>query len=358
MINGADTFKNMEIEDMYYPILEKVNKMEKNMKKQFKAHKIRGFSIQYKKNNLFMYMKHLAFKRYQKQHLIKIIRKNNINIFSENDLNKIRRTKSHKLPYHQRAYHMLIYRNYGNYKYKPYLFPLNKEEKDEQNLLSYSERRMIRRKRQRIFINHELESKIRYLRKIKERLKLKSTSIKKIKIITKSKSSPNNSDLYNFSKLLKNNWNNQRKRLQGKNSNIFSEKTNINSTDNLTSMNSLYEESTTFKNNLLSSINVKKEQKIILPKINKECVTALKNLNQINKNLIQFKGINKQNAKNDEEKINDNNLLNLNLQQLYKLFYIKNKKRNRLKIIRPEKTLNIEQKTKYIEKQKSKEENS
>ena len=318
MINGADTFKNMEIEDMYYPILEKVNKMEKNMKKQFKAHKIRGFSIQYKKNNLFMYMKHLAFKRYQKQHLIKIIRKNNINIFSENDLNKIRRTKSHKLPYHQRAYH----------------------------------------KRQRIFINHELESKIRYLRKIKERLKLKSTSIKKIKIITKSKSSPNNSELYNFSKLLKNNWNNQRKRLQGKNSKIFSEKTNINSTDNLTSMNSLYEESTTFKNNLLSSINVKKEQKIILPKINKECVTALKNLNQINKNLIQFKGINKQNAKNDEEKINDNNLLNLNLQQLYKLFYIKNKKKNRLKIIRPEKTLNIEQKTKYIEKQKSKEENS
>lgn len=49
MINGADTFKNMEIEDMYYPILEKVNKMEKNMKKQFKAHKIRGFQYNIRK---------------------------------------------------------------------------------------------------------------------------------------------------------------------------------------------------------------------------------------------------------------------------------------------------------------------
>ena len=358
MLDGTDTFINMEIEDMYYPILEKVNKMENNMKKQFKAHKIRGFSIEYKKDNLFLYMKHLAFKKYQKQHLIKIIRKNNINIFSVNELNKIRRTKSHKLPYHQRAYHMLIYRNFGNYKYKPYLFPLNKEEKDEQNLLSYSERRRVRKKRQRIFINHELESKIRNLRKIKERLKIKSTNLKKIKIVTKSNSSINNQNYYNFSKFIINNWQNQRKRLQAKSSKNFGEKMNINSTDNLTSINSLYEESTTFKNNLLSSINIKKEKKIILPKIKKECVTTLKNLNQINKNLILFKGINKQNAKNDEDKINDNNLLNLNLHQLYKLFYIKNKKKNRLKIIRPEKTLNIEQKTKYIEKQEPKEENS
>ena len=102
-------------------------------------------------------------------------------------------------------------------------------------------------------------------------------------------------------------------------------------------MNSIYEESTTFKNNLISSINIKKGHKIILPKINKECLTTIKNLNQINKNLIKFKGINKQNEKNDENKINDNNLLNLNLQQLYKLFYIKNKQRNKLKIISSEK---------------------
>ncbi len=337
MMDGSETFKNIKMKDMHYPILEKVNKIEKNMNKQFKAHKIRGFSIEKKKNNLFLYMKKLAYKKYQKQHYIKIIKKNNINIFSENELNKIRRTKSHKLPYHQRIYHMLIYRNYGNYKYKPYLFPLNNEEKDEQNLLSYSERRMIRRKRPRIFVNHELESKIRNLRKIKERLQLKPTNIKKIKIVTKSQSSLNNPDLSNFTKLLEKNWNYQRKRLQGKNSKNFGEKININSTDNLTSMNSIYEESTTFKNNLISSINIKKGHKIILPKINKECLTTIKNLNQINKNLIKFKGINKQNEKNDENKINDNNLLNLNLQQLYKLFYIKNKQRNKLKIISSEK---------------------
>ena len=344
MLDGTDTFIKMEMEDMYYPISEKVNKMEKNMTKQFKAHRIRGFSIESKKDNLFTIMKNWAFKKYQKIHLIKIIRKNNIDIFSEQELNKIRRPKSHKLPYHDKAYYMLIFRNYENHKFEPYLLPLKKEEKADINPLSYSQGRMIKRKRQKIFVNHELESKIRALRKIRERLKIKKTNLRKIKIVKKSNSSLNNANNYNFNKLLIYNWNNQRKRIQGNNNKIFGEKLNINSTDNMTSINSIYEESTTnFKNNLFNSINIKKGKKIILPKIKRECVTTLKNLDQINKNLIKFKGINKENAKDNEDKINDNNLLNLNLHQLYKLFYIKNRKKKKLKIIKPEKTINIEQ---------------
>ena len=97
MLDGTDTFIKIEMEDMYYPIMKKVNYLTKNMNKQFKDNNIRGFTIEKTKKNLYSYMKYLAFKKYRKNHLVKIIRKNNIEIFGENELKKLRRAKSHKL---------------------------------------------------------------------------------------------------------------------------------------------------------------------------------------------------------------------------------------------------------------------
>ena len=352
MLDGTDTFIKIEMEDMYYPVVKKVNYLTKNMNKQFKENNIRGFTIEKTNKNLYSYMKYLAFKKYRKNHLVKIIRKNNIEIFGENELKKLRRAKSHKLPFHRKAYHILIYRNLDNYKYYPYLFPLIKEEKSYDNLLSYSEKRARKKKRKRIFIDKYLETKIQSLKKIKENLKDKASNLRKSKILIKSNSSINNTNIYHFNKLLINNWNNQRKRIQGSTTKFSGEKSNLMSTDNLNNINSVYEETTTnYKSNLMNSIYDKKRKKILLPKIGQECLTTLKNLNKINNKLKNIKGENKQNEKDNEAQINDNNLLNLNLPQLYKLFYIKNRKKSKLKIIKKRNTLNLEQKQEsYIKK--------
>lgn len=329
---------------MHYPILKKVNNLTKNMNKQFKDNNIRGFTIEKTNKNLYLYMKNLAFKKYRKNHLVKIIRKNNIEIFGENELKKIRRTKSHKLPEHRKAYHILIYRNLVNYKYKPYLYPLKNEEKSYNNLLSYSEKRARKKKGKRIFINKYLDEKVQSLKKTKEKLKEKTINLRKSKKMIKSNSSINNANIYNFNKLLIKNWNNQRKRIQGSITKFSGEKSNLISTDNLNNVNSIYEDTTTnYKSNFMNSM-YDKGNKISLPKIGQECLTTLKNLNKINNKLKRFKGEKKQIEKDNEEQINDNNLLNLNLPQLYKLFYIKNRKKSKLKIIKKRKTLNFEQK--------------
>ena len=105
------------------------------------------------------------------------------------------------------------------------------------------------------------------------------------------------------------------------------------------SCNSNNEEKTTYyKSYILRSIDKIKGRKAILPKIGQECSTTIKTLNQINHKLKIFKGGNAKN-KNDD-KINHNNLLNLNLPQLYKLFYIKNKKKNKLASLKKKENVN------------------
>ena len=63
-MDGKDTFINIQMEDMYYPVVNKVEKLAKKMTMQFKEYKIRNFTIETKKVNLFSYMKNLAFKKY------------------------------------------------------------------------------------------------------------------------------------------------------------------------------------------------------------------------------------------------------------------------------------------------------
>ena len=138
------------MEDMYLPVVNKVQKLTKNIDKQFKDYNIRGFRIERKKENLFSYMKNLAYKKFRKEHLVEIFRKNNINIFGKNELNKIRRTRSHKLPYHKKTYHTIIYRNLFNYKYRPYLFQLTKEDMSNKKFLNLTDYKMYKGKKARL----------------------------------------------------------------------------------------------------------------------------------------------------------------------------------------------------------------
>ena len=73
-------------------------------------------------------------------------------------------------------------------------------------------------------------------------------------------------------------------------------------------------------------------------------------MNQINHKLKIFKGGNAKN-KNDD-KINHNNLLNLNLPQLYKLFYIKNKKKNKLTSLKKKENIKEKEEPKTNSSQK------
>lgn len=325
-MDGKNTFIEMEMEDMYCPVVEKVKKLTKKIDKQFKDYNIRGFTIERKKENIYYYMKNLAFKKFRKKHLIQIYKKNYIDIFSKKELNKITRPKSHRNPYHKKTYLTIIYRNLYNYKYRPYLMPLTNEDKSNKLFLNLTDIKKKRKKiKRKIIINYHLEMKLKNLTKINERLKEKQKTkiIEKIKLLPKRNSNP--SLKYNLScnQYLINNWNNQRKRIQGKIPKLRSEKTMF---YNMNSYSSKHEESTTNYRSILEKSEMKKGKRLILPKIKEELVTTIKNLNQINNKIRSLKTNNKENK--PKEEINDNNLLNLNLQQLYKLFYLKQKKKN------------------------------
>ena len=153
-MDGRNTFIEMDMEDMYLPVVNKVQKLTKYIDKQFKEYDIRGFTIERKKENLFLSMKNMAYKKYRKKHLFKVFRKNNINIFRKYELNKIRRTRSHRIPYHKKTYHTIIYRNLYNYNFRPYLMPLTKEDTSSNIFLNLTDIKKRRRKiKKRVFFN-------------------------------------------------------------------------------------------------------------------------------------------------------------------------------------------------------------
>ena len=348
-MNDGFTFVRLEMEDMYNPVVNKVEKKTKKMIKQFKDYNIRGFKIETKKDNFYLYLKNLAFKKYRKKHLIRIIRKQKINIFSRNELNKIKRTKSHKMINHQKIYHILIYRNFINFKYNPYVMPLSKEDKSHKLFYNLTDINKKRKKiKKQIYINPYLEMKIKTLTKINERLKERERvkSLNKLTYTRKTKSNPsiNTEKFYKFNKLLVNNWNNQRKRLEGKIPKLISEKTKFTSVSDINI--SSQENTKKYESFLFQSVDLKKHKKIILPKIGEECLKTINNLNQIKSKIKIYKVGNKERKNTDEDKINDDNLLNLNLPQLYKLFYIKNKKKNKLKTIKKQQNIKINQQDK------------
>ena len=322
-MDGRNTFIKMEMEDMYFPIVKKVQQLTKHIDKQFKDYNIRGFTVERRRENLFLDMKLLAFKKYRKLHIIPIIRKTYINIFDKNEIDRIRRPRSHGLPYHKRTYNTIILRNFNNFKYNPYLFPLSKEDTSNKLFLNQTDIKKKRKKiKQKIYLNPHIEMKIKYLTKINKQLKEKHTieHLEKNHIIQKRKSNPSLSYNLSYNQYLVNNYNNQRKRIQG----IRSQKMIYNNLNNQSLNN---EGSTNYKSQFKKSINFKKEKHLILPKIKAECVSTIKDLNKINRKLRVFKGGDKDNK--PKEEINDDNLLNLNLPQLYRLFYIKNKKKNK-----------------------------
>ena len=335
-MDGRSTFIEMYMEDMYLPVVNKVQKLTKNIDKQFKDYNIRGFRIERKKENLFSYMKNLAYKKFRKKHLVEIFRKNNIDIFGKNELNKIKRTRSHRLPYHKKTYHKIIYRNLYNYRYRPYLFPLTKEDISNRKFLNLTDYKKRKKKvKKRVFINPYLEKKIKTLTKINEKLKEKENSkiIHKINLLPKTNSNPSFNNNLSYNKYIINNWNNQRSRFQGKIPKLRNEKTIFN---NLNNNSSNFEETTTnYKSLLIKSKEIKKGKNLILPKIKEECVSTIKNLNKINNRLRVFKLGNKE--KTTKEEISENNLLNLNLPQLYNLFFIK--KKNKVKTLKKNESL-------------------
>ena len=348
-MNDGFAFVRMEMEDVYNPVLNEVESKTKKMIKLFKNYNIRGFTIERKKDNFYLYLKNLAFKKYRKKHLIRIIRNQKINIFSRNELNKIKRTKSHKMTNHQKIYHILIYRNFLNFKYSPYVMPLTKEDKSHKIFYNLTDINKKRKKiKKQIYINPYLEMKIKTLTKINDRLKERDRvkSLNKIIYTRKSQSnqSINNEKFYKFNKLLVNNWNNQRKRLEGKIPKLISEKTKLTSASDINI--SSQENTKKYHSFLFQSIDIKKHKKIILPKLGEKCLETIRNLNQIKNKIKIYKAGNKERKINDEDIINDDNLLNLNLPQLYKLFYLKNKKKNKLKSIKKKQNININQQDK------------
>ena len=131
---------------------------------------------------------------------------------------------------HQKIYHILIYRNFLNFKYSPYVMPLTKEDKSHKMFYNLTDINKKRKKiKKQIYINPYLEMKIKTLTKINDRLKERDRvkSLNKIIYTRKSQSnqSINNEKFYKFNKLLVNNWNNQRKRLEGKKNEIIKNNT-------------------------------------------------------------------------------------------------------------------------------------
>jgi len=329
-MDGLNTFIRLYMKDMYSPVEQKVKKLTKNIVEQFKLYNIRGFNIERKKENFYIYMKNLAFKNYRKEHLIQIFRKYHKNILEKKEINKIKRTRSHKIPYHKMTYHTIIYRNLYNYKYRPYLLPLTKDDNSDKIFLNLTDNKMKRKfKKRHVFVNPHLELRRKNLIKVNEQLKEKEKLkiFKKIKILQKAKSNPSLINNVNYKNNLIQSWNNQRTRIPGKLHNMRNEKNIFNYMNN-NNISNCGESTTNYKSLILKSSEKKKGKQLILPKIARECVSTINSLNKIKNRLKFFKEGSKENKVKEE--ININNIHNLNLHQLYKLFFINNNKNKNL----------------------------
>jgi len=341
-MDGKTTFTKFEVEDLKQPLLFKLNKLKRNINKNFKYYDIRKVDIDYDKHkNFYKYMKELAYLKYRKIHLIKIIKRKYFDIFTDKDKYDLKRRYSHSNPYHKKSYHTLIYRNLYNYQYKPYVLPL--ENKDKIDRLNITDIQMGRKKnKKRVFINPYLDDKIKYLTKVNQRLvnrKLKNEKIKynniepnNIRQIKKSNSFLINNNNFNQSNSIRNN-----KQLE-KFPKIYNEKITSNSTDiNINNENN----SIIYNNPIIKSLSLNKTRMIFLPKIKDDIISTITHSKKLEKDLIIFKYKKKEILKKNENKyeINkNNNLLNVSPRKLYKLFFgIK-------KITKPKKLVKIKNK--------------
>lgn len=328
-MNGKNTFTQFKVNNLNQPLLYKLRKLNRNINKNFQFYDIRKIDIDYDKHkDLFKYMKELAYLKYRRNHLVKIFKKTYFNILNLKELEYLKRRKSHNNPYHEKTYHRLIYRNFYNYQFKPYVLPLKKE--DIINRLNITDKQFKRRKRKkRIFVNPYLDMKIKYLSKVNQRLimnkniKNENNTYKKIDYFNLKKSN-SVSRLYNK----KLNINNPRLK-NFKKSDVFPKikhnNINFNSVENNLYDNDEYDNDD--NKSKLKSLDINKRRMLILPKIKDDCLSTINSSIKIEKEIKMFKYGKKETSKKEEEKIPEKNLLNVPPRKLYKLFFgIKKKK--------------------------------
>jgi hypothetical protein len=331
-----DTFTKYQVDDLNQPLTNRLNKIKKNLNKNFKYYDVRKIDLDYDKHkNLYKYMKELAYLKYKRLHLVKILKKNEIDIFTQKELNEKRRRFSHLNPYHEKTYQILIYRNIFNFRYRPYALPLANE--DTINKLNLTDTNIRRRKfKQKTFINPYLDQKIKYLSKISQKIENRNINLKHLKKsnstsillqnnITKKK--PYGNEIYKR-QLPKINYYNSN--YSAKND-FFDTISNDNNIDD---------------NNKRMKYNVKKCRMLILPKIQENITSTIKNSEKLERDLNIFK-YRKIDITKKEEKKNENNtniLLNISPRKLYKLFFGMNKSK-------PKKTIKLRNKNKDISNQ-------
>ena len=295
-MNGKSTFTLMEVNELNRPQLYKLNNLKRIINKNFELYDVRKIDLDYEQNkNLYKYMKQLAYFKYRRKNLIKIIDNYNKNIIKKEELKKLERRNSHDFPYHKKTYHILIYRNLYNYKFKPYALPLNKEDKLNELNLTNAKLKINKTKKKNIIINPYLEMKYKHLLKICQKLNNKN------KIQEKLEPKGNlfrNNNMYNLKKIynsislselnLKNNKNNKKRNILPK------IKKNHNSSEIINEKN----KSLRLSNNKNKSFN------LILPKIRNDCLSTIKNLNKLEYDLKIFKYRITEDISLNEDKIN------------------------------------------------------
>ena len=128
-MDSKSPFSQMYTRNYDLPVISQVKNLNKYISKNINQTSIRSIDLDYeKKKNLYQYMKNLAFMKYQYINYIKILRKKISNTYNEVKKLIAKRSKSHYNPIHDKIYHILIYQNLYNYKYKPYTFSLKKSD--------------------------------------------------------------------------------------------------------------------------------------------------------------------------------------------------------------------------------------
>ena len=177
------------------PVITKVKMLNKYIDENInQSNFIRSIDLDYeRKKNLYKYMKNLAFMKYQYINYIKILRKIINNTYNEVKLVITKRSKSHYQPIHDKLYHILIYKNLYNYRYKPYTLPLKKS--DYTSNFCLTDENLVKNKKikikKRTFINPYYQREINDLKKKYDRIvERKNLAIKNS--LLKNKNSNNN----------------------------------------------------------------------------------------------------------------------------------------------------------------------
>ena len=277
-----DMFTNYEMENKEYFLTQKINKIKAKLNHDMKIFKIPNFekkSTTQENTNFFLYIKNAANLNYIKRNYLKILKDKFLNVINKNELAKIRKRKySHDVPYHLKTYHLLIYRNFDNFKYKPFLFPL--EEKDrKRKCLTIEKQKKVKRR------------KINYINKYSEQ----TVNLVKKYIKLNPKKNINSPLMNRFSSLSPFNF---------FGSGYFNKMSIIqkNNFDEIeTAIKKKFQEKS--HNNLfLPSLKKKRNNRHILPKIKSDCLVTLKNSNLIANNLMSIKLSTKDKAKENKTK--------------------------------------------------------